>query len=385
MNKLTKLSTVAGIAGVSLAFAATAAFADTTATNTGDHATINASNTNTTSVAVSNSNNASISQSTNSSTNTGGNTANRNVGSASIDTGNAAVSNSLGVNANTNKTSVSNVGNASSPDVKLVNTGDRFTANANNTNTTSVGVSNNNSLMVSQSSNSNANTGDNKANRNASVDGDPSITTGDAGVSNVFGVTGNNNQTSLSNIGAGMGAGTNVTFVNTGDHADLDANNTNVLSLGVSNENCAVIMQSAFATSNTGDNKANRNVAVTGGTSISTGDAGISNVFGVQANSNTTNINGMGLVGSGSDVSLDVTNTGDHLDVDGDNSVTTVVAVVNGNSIVVEQETCSDANTGDNTANRNASASGDTSIFSGNAAMAAALMANANANWTSIM
>jgi len=385
MNKFSKLSAAAGVASVSLAFFATAALADTTATNTGDHATINASNTNSTTVGVSNSNSAMISQSVSASSNTGGNSANRNVGSASIDTGNAAVSNSLGVNANTNKTTVSNVGNTSSPDVKLVNTGDRFTASANNNNSTTVSVSNNNVLGASQSSSSNANTGDNRANRNASVNGDPSITTGDAGVSNVFNVAGNNNQTTLSNIGAGMGAGTNVKFVNTGDNADLDANNTNSVNVGVSNDNMAYIMQYAQSDANTGNNRANRNVAVTGGTSISSGDAGISNVFGVQANSNTTSINGMGLAGSGSEVMLDVTNTGDRLEVNGDNDTTTTVSVANGNTIVLSQTTCSDANTGDNQANRNVSASGNVGIFSGNAAMAAALMANANANWTSIL
>jgi hypothetical protein len=385
MNKLVKLSTAVGAAGVSLAFfATTAAFADTTATNTGNHVTINSNTTNSSTVSVSNSNSAMINQSTNSSSNTGGNDANRNVGSASVSTGNAAVSNSLGVNANTNKTSVSNVGNTTNPDVKLVNTGNDFDANANNTNATTVNVSNNNLLGVSQWSNSDANTGDNSANRNASVDGDPSITTGDAGISNVFNATGNNNQTTLSNIGAGMGMGNDVKLVNTGNHANLNANNTNSLVLGVENCNVAMIMQSAHSSSNTGDNRANRNVAVTGGSSITTGDAGISNVFGVHANSNTTSINGLGLAGSGSEA-LDVTNTGNHLDVNGNTTVATTVIVSNDNTITVEQETCDDANTGDNQANRNANVDGNTGIFSGNAAMAAALMATANANWTSIM
>ena len=385
MNKFVKLSTAVGAASVSLAFfATTAAFADTTATNTGDNAHINANTPNTSVVSVVNTNSSVTNQSTSTSANTGGNSANRNVGSASIDTGNAAVSNNLKSDTNNNKTNISNVGNTASSDAKLVNTGDDFRANANNSNTTSTSVVNSNFLMASQNAYSNVNTGDNSANRNASVAGDPSIVTGDAGVSNVFGVNGNDNQTTISNVGAGNGAGSDLMFVNTGDDAHVNANNTNSVATSVFNNNMAFVLQSATTFANTGNNRVNRNASVSGDAAVRTGDAGISNVFGVQANSNKTSINGLGLAGSASTAGLDVTNTGDDLSVNGNNSSTTVVSVFNNNGATVTQLICSDANTGDNQANRNASVDGNAGIFSGNAAMAAALMANANANWTAI-
>lgn len=385
MNKLVKLSTAVGAAGVSLAFfATTAAFADTTTTNTGNNVDVNAGSTNTSVVTVDNHNTAYTTQVSNSNVNTGGNEANRNIGNTSIRSGNATVNNAESVTANANQTAISGVGSHSgSNDSSLVNTGNHVDLDAGNSNTTVVGVTNNNRAYATQMAYSNVNTGDNQANRNI---GNTSITSGAAGVTNVFGIDVNRNNTSISNVGAGFGNGNDLDIVNTGNHLDVNGGNTNTLVLGVSNYNDAMLMQMSNSCVNTGYNEANRNIGLTGaGAGINSGAASVGNVFSAMANGNTTGINGAHLFNSGSEA-IDLTNTGNHVTVNGGNSNTAVVTVANSNGLFSMQMSNSDVNTGDNDANRNIALTGaGAGIFSGNAALMAAMLASANANWTSIL
>jgi hypothetical protein len=385
MNKFTKISTAVGAAGVSLAFfATTAAFADTTATNTGNHVTVDAGSTNNTVVGVTNNNTAVTTQVSSSTVNTGGNTANRNIGNTSITSGNSTVSNAETVSANTNRTTISGVGsNTADNDASLVNTGDRVDFNTGSRNSTVVGVSNVNNAYATQMAFSDINTGDNTANRNI---GNTRVTSGNAGVSNVFGIDVNRSNTTISNVGAGNGNGGDLDVVNTGNHLRVNGGNTNNLVLGVSNYNNAMLSQMSIACVNTGDNEANRNIGLTGnGGTINSGNAAISNVFSATANSNTTGINGANLFNSGSDA-IDLTNTGDHVTVNGGNKNNTFVAVANHNGLFSMQLSHSNVNTGYNEANRNIALTGaGASINSGTAALMAAMMANANSNWTSIL
>jgi hypothetical protein len=315
--------------------------------------------------------------------NTGGNTANKNIGDTSIHTGTAAVNNALGVQANSNQTAINGgTANATGGDSSLVNTGNHVQFTAGDSNSTVIGVSNSNNAMATQMANSNVNTGDNKANQNI---GDTSITSGAAGVSNVFGLDVNKNATAISGFNAGNGNDSDLSVVNTGNHLDVNGGNTNSYVLGVSNTNNAYLMQMSNNCVNTGGNTANKNIGLDGVGAVMSGNAGVSNVFSATANGNTTGINGANLFNSGSDM-IDLTNTGNHVTVNGGNSNTTNVAVSNSNGLFSTQMSNSYVTTGDNTANSNIGLNGaGTSIYSGNAALMAAFLASANANWTSIM
>jgi hypothetical protein len=397
MNNITKLSAAFGIAAVSMAFAGTAAFADTTdVVNTGNSVYVSGDSGTSTNVNVTNSNTANISQSSTSNVNTGNNDANRNIGDTSIDSGNASVTNAFSANANTNTTAISGLGAGSNDSTTLTNTGDDVYLSGFGGDSTNVSVVNANQANVSQSSNSNANTGHNDANRNI---GDVSLQTGNAGVSNVFGTQVNGNQVAISLLGANNSSDS-LDVVNTGDNVSVSCDgNSGLVLLFTQNSNCgdetnievvnansASISQSTSSNVNTGYNDANRNIGLDGaGTDLSTGTAAVANVFSAQANGNVVGINGTGLFNGSSDVT-EVTNTGDYFSVVGPGtSVETNVTVVNANTVSGSQSSNSNANTGENDTNRNIALSGNgTSLDSGNAGFTSAFLFGANWNWTGI-
>src|SRR5690606_13921599 len=145
MNKTLKLTTALGTSMFALAFAVTAASADTSIVNTGSDADINDSATQNTTVNVSNSNTSTVTQSSFSLANTGGNFTNGNVGGGSISSGDALSSTSMEANANQNQTGIalptSSLGGS---DVEVVNTGADLDLNTSNTQNTVVGATNTN-------------------------------------------------------------------------------------------------------------------------------------------------------------------------------------------------------------------------------------------------
>lgn len=384
MNTFTKFSAAVGTAGVSLAFfATTAAFADTTtATNTGNNVQVNAGSSSQTSAVVVNRNEATVTQTADTHVTTGNNTANRNIGGTSIQSGNAGVSNVLGAEANANTNAISVSGNQSNDESKLVNTGNNVRFNAGSNNTTVAAVTNLNQANVRQTANSRVNTGGNTANRNI---GETDVQSGSAAVHNALGVQANKNNTLIDLQGAGNG-GDSLTLVNTGNNVRFGTQgNGDLTALGVVNDNRANFSQLSDSVVNTGRNTANRNIGLEGvDASLTSGDAGISNVFSAAANANTSNILGTGLSGSGSDV-LDVTNTGNNVRVNGGSNDRTIVGVLNFNNATFTQRSFSRVNTGDNDANRNIDLSGfGTGIDTGNAGLASAFLAAANWNWTMV-
>jgi len=397
MHNLAKLSAVCASAGLSMAFFATAAFADSTdVVNTGNHVTVGGGSSDTTNVNVSNSNTAVVSQSSDNNVNTGGNDANRNIGDVSVHTGDATVGNAFETKVNSNATNVSNVGNHSNDSTTVTNTGDHLLLFGTGGDSTNVNVSNQNTAYISQSANNHVNTGNNDANRNI---GDVSIHSGDAAVSNVFSAQANKNMTNISGVGGH--SSDNLDITNTGDHVYFGCGNSvsllfnleteqsnscgNETNVDVDNNNEAYISQDSYNHVNTGYNDANRNIALDGDVSIMTGTASVGNLFSAMANANATSINGAGLFDT-SHNDTTITNTGDHLDVFGTgSSFETNVNVDNDNDAYVSQSSTNHVSTGHNDANRNISTNGFGGLIdSGNAGLANAFMAMANWNWTSV-
>jgi len=260
----------------------------------------------------------------------------------------------------------------------VVNTGNNVHFNGGSSQTTNVGVSNSNSAVINQSSSSNVNTGGNTANKNI---GDTSIATGTASVGNAFSANANSNATAVT-LPSGQSSN-DTKVVNTGNHVNVNAGSNNTTNVGVTNENSAVVGQSSYSNVNTGNNDANKNI---GDTHIVTGNAGVSNVFGTQVNSNQTLIGlGNGNWEGGNGDVLGITNTGNNLHVNGGSSNTTNIGVSNYNSAYIMQNAVACVNTGDNKANSNIGLNGaDASIMTGAANVGNVFSATANANLTGI-
>jgi len=282
----------------------------TSLTNTGNNVSLTGNGGDTTNVGVNNSNNAVVSQSASSNLNTGGNQANRNIGDTSLQTGAANVANVFNTQVNSNQTAISGVGasNNSSDVLGVTNTGDHVTVgcqmglisllmlnNGGCGDTTNVSVNNSNTAYIAQSSDSTVNTGDNRANRNIGLNGaDVSIMTGAANVGNAFSAMANSNMTGISGNGLLNGSSTDSSFTNTGDHFYVNGTGTRVeTNVSVSNGNSIVASQSSSNDSNTGDNRANRNIATDGmGALLGTGNAAMTQAFLAGANWNWTAIGG---------------------------------------------------------------------------------------------
>lgn len=188
-----------------------------------------------------------------------------------------------------------------------------------------------------------------------------------------------------------------TTIVNSGDHATVFTSSNQNSSVNVNNTNTAVVNQMVNASASTGSNTANHNISTgTTGTSIVTGDAGLTANFNVNANRNTT------LIGQTNPTSAnltDVTNTGDGANVNTSNNTTSAIQVNNTNRADVTQSCggmslglnllstdrllgggCS-ANTGDNHANGNI---GGAAISTGQAGIGTNFQTTVNRNQTVI-
>jgi hypothetical protein len=389
MNKSALFSLLTSTALIAMPMVASAQVNSTSVVNSGDHANVNSATSQTSSTNVSNSNYANVDQFVNAHANTGGNSANGNIalngGAASIVTGAAGVSTTMGVAANNNATIIGGTAPASSNLTDVVNTGDHASVNTNTSTDTAVNVANVNKAHVSQSCGGgfealffdhhnggcDANTGNNDANNNI---GGGSITTGAAAVGANFGVDVNHNTTGVGG-GVGEGIANAASIINTGDHASVDANAQSSSSVGVSNSNYASIWQSLHGNANTGHNDANSNI---GGGSVTTSGAGVGAAFGVNANSNVTGVgSSLELMNLGGNLT-DVVNTGDDFASSTGVNTSTSVNVANADSLFSEQSVWSHSSSGWNETDSNI---GSAHVGTGLAGVGATfgLMGNTNA------
>jgi hypothetical protein len=358
--------------------------------NTGDHAQVDTSKTQSTNTTVTNNNDATVNQVATGSANTGGNTADRNISyggnAGDIQTGNAAVNTGLSTDVNHNTTNISNVCPDLTSNVTVYNTGNDLSHTSATSNTCSTSVTNNNKATINQVANSNASTGNNQAERNISFGGSAGqILTGNANVGTVMVTHGNENTTIVggqSNHGT-AGSGANVYIVNTGDGAYLLDPPNSSTNTTVTNNNTLNANQVTSTATNTGNNQANGNINQHGDAgAIQTGDASVNTVLGIQANTNETAISGS----AGSATSnLNLINTGDNLKSHTGTSVDNSTTVTNNNQATINQDVVAAANTGNNQANRNIAYGGNAgTIQTGNATVNTGLSVNANQNKTSI-
>ena len=175
--------------------------------------------------------------------------------------------------------------------------------------------------------------------------------------------------------GSSSGSSTNVT--NTGDDAEVSNSNESNTDASVNNTNTANVSQTINADANTGYNEASRNISFGGNAGvINTGDASVNVIGVVNANSNTTGINGGGGYGSGE---TDIVNTGDDFSSNTSNSNNTRIAGTNNNSATIYQAANTSANTGNNVADRNISFGGSAGVINtGNAYTTVSFLTTAN-------
>lgn len=381
MKKLVKTFFVSAVALV-LTAATPLAYAqvnDTTVVNSGNDVDVQSSASQTSNINVINQNRAVVQQNVAVDANTGGNTANRNIGDTSVSTGNAIVNTNLNVDANSNATHVSGIDPMTMNFTDVVNTGDMLDVNTNTNTNTNVNVANQNLAAVRQNVAIDANTGDNRANRNI---GGTSVDTGNVNVGTTADLVLNRNMThigdpmSSSSLFSSHDSLVNDTVVtNTGDDVLINSSanaNTNV---NVRNDNRTRVAQNVHVLADSGFNRANRNI---GGSDTSTGNVGVNTDLMVAANANMTGIfhdpmsmGGMNFV--------DVVNTGDRL-----NSNTNVSSNQNTNIVSVEellalQRHHEMISTGFNRSNRGI---GGSSIFTGGTGTNTGFMVRGNLNRT---
>lgn len=378
MNKLLKYTTAIGSATFALAFAVTAASAQTTdVINTGDDVEIEAGSEYELDVRVENRNKAFIGQGSANFVNTGNNDTDGNIGGGSIDSGNAVVANRFEAQANANSTTIDTSGfgsNGSDTTASIVNTGDDLEAELGSEYEVEVDVENDNRAIVLQGTLNAINTGNNEADENI---GGGDIDSGNAGVLNEFSTQVNSNRTNLDGFGALGGGSHTLDLVNTGDDLEVEMGSEYEVEVDVENDNRAFVLQAGLNFLNTGENDTDDNVF---GGDINSGDAIADNRFEVMANSNRTNL-GFGNLFGGSDSESTLTNTGDDLEYESETEVEVEVDVENDNAGAKVQVTVNGAQTGGNEADENVFG-GDTN--SGEAGVWNDFLAELNSNWTEI-
>jgi len=377
----TKVVRVAGITALTTAFAmfstgALAATNGTSVVNSGDRVNIESEVEKESTVIVNNNNTAATTQTVLSNANTGGNSANRNIGGTSVTTGNAVTSSALGVEANHNTTAISMPSTGADANLTdVVNTGNRADVETEVEIENTVVVNNTNSLYSMQGATSNSNTGANRASRNI---GPTAVTTGNAGVSTDMWVDGNRNETAIGSMSGNGGSLLNSTMVtNTGNRADVESEAESETTVIVNNTNMGWFSQYMMGNSGTGLNLASRNIGATG---VATGNALVSANMGVEANHNTTGIGGSALAPTGINL-FDVVNTGNYFEGEAESETELVTVVNNGNLLTSLQSLFLNSNTGYSSARRNI---GSSLISTGVGATGSSVYSGGNHNMTLI-
>lgn len=268
--------------------------------NTGGNLAVNTAAVSNTAVNVANTNVAFVQQEANVVNNTGNNVSANNVGAANILTGNAAASNTMGVNVNENATAV-NISGSQMPYLggcdlcgpcyasnctSVVNSGQNAAVNTASVTNTAVNVWNLNTLFSNQGLNAVNNTGNNVGANN--IYG-ANIVTGGAGTTNGMMVEGNSNVTAVS-LDESMPMGVNdLVAVNSGASAVFNAAAVSNTALNTLNTNLLFAGQTVLNTSNSGSNVALSNI---GGGLTWTGVAGTASNTAAGGNSNATSIGG---------------------------------------------------------------------------------------------
>lgn len=377
----TKVVRVAGITALTTAFTmfstgALAATNGTSVVNSGDSVNIESEVEKESTVIVNNNNTAATTQTVFSNANTGGNSANRNIGGTSVTTGNAVTSSALGVEANHNTTAISMPSTGADANLTdVVNTGNRADVETEVEIENTVVVNNTNSLYSMQGATSNSNTGANRASRNI---GPTAVTTGNAGVSTDMWVDGNRNETAIGSMAGNGGSLLNSTMVtNTGNRADVESEAESETTVIVNNTNMGWFSQYMMGNSDTGLNLASRNIGATG---VATGNALVSANMGVEANHNTTGIGGSALAPTGINL-FDVVNTGNYFEGEAESETELVTVVNNGNLLTSLQSLFLNSNTGYSSARRNI---GSSLISTGVGATGSSVYSGGNHNMTLI-
>lgn len=266
---------------------------------------------------------------------------------------------------------------AQASDTSVVNSGDYADVITHTSKDTSVRVSNTNKADITQIVNSVSNTGGNRADGNI---GGASISTGNAANAVNMQVQANHNTTGISGVGSNNGVNV-LDVVNTGDKADVGSFHRSNSAVNVNNSNHANVNQVMNTTSNTGDNKADENIARHGGgVDISTGNAVTQGTFGVAVNKNNTGIT-MGTMNGALGSDTVVTNTGDYADLTTRSSSDTRLDVYNHNTAFINQAMNTKSSTGHNKSTENI---GGSDIWTGGASTVGNFNVMANSNSTGL-
>lgn len=252
------------------------------------------------------------------------------------------------------------------------------------------GIESENKAAVEQAATVDANTGNNEASRNISIGGNAgAIQTGNIGVVSQAAVGANTNTTAAPGGGtpsAGSGSGSAINAVNSGDNVSANANTNNATNTSVQNANDAAVNQNTNVNANTGNNRADRNISIGGSAGvINTGSVGVSTYYLAVPNRNATLVGGSNSNGNGpgSGASIQLANAGDDVATSSNTSNTSTVGVQNLNESFVNQLTTVNANTGNNTANRNIAFGGDAGvIYTGNIGVGVTYVVDGNENRT---
>ncbi len=363
-----------GISGVG-----SGASSSTGITNSGDDVSTSTSASGASTTVVSNGNTAIVSQNADVTANTGNNHADRNIafgggdagkiisGDASINVGYMVVANGSAVLVGGDNGSG---GPGSGASIYITNTGGRFSAFGRLYDRVNTVVNNSNYAYISQSCGSPVSgdsarmgqsqgmcaaiTGNNTSNRNIAMGGDAGvIKTGDAEVNVSMYAKANSNSTSIENGGGGAYGNTQID--NTGNNVDVDTTSQSDVNTTVNNDNYGRIDQNVYALADTGNNEANRNIAIGGSAGIiRTGNATVNVSLTAELNNNDTQVkSGSASLAGDPSLQTSVYNTGDNVTVSTRAGRNTSILVSNNNFLVLDQNIVSETNTGNNTTDKN--------------------------------
>ncbi|MBI3443342.1 hypothetical protein HY008_01600 [Candidatus Woesebacteria bacterium] len=182
----------------------------------------------------------------------------------------------------------------------------------------------------------------------------------------------------LLNMALPVLAQSTTSLVITGNGADSD-NTENVTiqsSTTVVQDNTAKISNDVDASSDTGNNDANKNTG--GDVTVQTGDASTAVAVSNEANSNVADVNGCCSV----DAWVEISGNGADSDNDASLKLKTDTSVFQTNDAKIKNDVDADSDTGSNDAEKNTG--GDVTIATGDADTAVVISNKANSNWAQI-
>lgn len=232
------------------------------------------------------------------------------------------------------------------PSSETVNTGDNNAVNNTSNDTTNTGINQQNNANIDQDVTARAVTGENTASRNISFGGNAGmIETGDATVNTSANVNANTNSARVMNENNG-GTGNGAAVVNSGDNNAFNSEENKQTTIVLGNGNTTTINQAVDAQAVTGNNHADRNIAIGNGAAgvIKTGNAAVNTNYMITANGNVALVGGTNDGnGPGSGASIYIANTGNFATAGMKENMSVFTLLDNRNSLHVTQ-TCGAAN-----------------------------------------